>query len=66
MDFTSEKTIHILGIISAYVRKKKLYHALFLGKSTPKTNTFDEFQGNLFPLLYCMVMDDVFDDFIFI
>jgi hypothetical protein len=36
-----------------------------LGKSTPKTNIFDEFQGDLFPLLYCMVKKDVFDDFIF-
>jgi hypothetical protein len=37
----------------------------FLGKSTPKTNILDGFQGDLFPLPYCMVMDDVFGDFIF-
>jgi hypothetical protein len=38
---------------------------MFLGKNTPKTNIFDEFQEDLFPLLYYMVKEDVFGDFIF-
>ena len=63
MNLFFEKKIHILGVISAFVREKKLQHALFLGKCTPKTYILDEFQ-DLFPLLYCMVMDDVFGDFI--
>jgi hypothetical protein len=65
MDLCFDKTIYILGVISAFVQKKKLLHALLLGKSTPKTNILDEFQRDLFPLLYCMVMDVVFGDFIF-
>jgi hypothetical protein len=38
---------------------------VLLGKNTPKANILDEFQRDLFLLLYCMVMDVVFGDFIF-
>jgi hypothetical protein len=55
--------VYILGVISAFVRYT--HNVLLLGKSTPKTNILDEFQRNLFPLLYCMIMDVVFGDFIF-
>jgi hypothetical protein len=38
---------------------------VLLGKSTPKNNILGEFQRNLLSLLYCMVMDVFFGDFIF-
>jgi hypothetical protein len=43
--------VYILGVISAFVRYKKLYHAMFLGKNTPKYNILGEFQGD-FPPYY--------------
>jgi hypothetical protein len=47
MDLCFDKAIYILGVISAFVQKKKLLHALLLGKSTPKTNILDEFSPTI-------------------
>jgi hypothetical protein len=57
--------VYILGVISAFVWYSQNITCSALEKGTPKTNILDEFQRDHFSLLYCMIMDVVFGDFIF-
>jgi hypothetical protein len=65
MDLSFEKTIHILRVISAFVRKKNYNMHYFWEKALQKPTFWMNFK-DLFFLLNCMVMDDVFGDFVFI
>ena len=58
--------IFILGVISPFVRHIQIVTCSVFAKKRSKKQQLAKFQRDIFPLLYCMAIEVVFGDFIYI